>query len=232
MKTPLKAILAAAATSLLISSARAGVIDWNTWTSATSGTISPDSVTVTFSAGGSTDNLVANYPSYTPTSTWADGTVVSNAPTAANGIIQLTGGNRNTNVIRFSTPVVNPVMAIWSLGAAGAQASFDFLDATPVFVAGGPSAEYNGSAISVSGNDVTGSEGNGTVQFIGTFSEISWINPQYESWYGFNVGIAGTSSAVPEPGTLALLAFGLSALGFAVRKKARASARSPRAHGG
>lgn len=222
MNRSIKAILAASVTSLLVGSAHAAVIDWNAWTSATSGTISPDSVAVTFSAGGSIDNLVSNYPSYTPASTWADGTVVSNAPVQADGIIQLTGGNANVNTITFSTPVVDPVMAIWSLGSSGTQASFDFTNATPVFVSGGPSAEYGGSAISVSLNDVSGMEGNGTVQFLGTYSTISWTNPQYEDWYGFDVGIAGVSSgppSVPEPGSLALLVFGLSALAFARRKR-------------
>jgi hypothetical protein len=204
MDTSLKATVAAAACSFLIGAAHAGTIDWNAWTSATSGMISADSVAVTFSAGGSTDNLVPNYPSYTPASTWADGTIVSNAPTSTDGIIQLTGGNTNINAVSFSTPVVDPVMAIWSLGAGGREASFDFTDATPTFVTGGPSAEYGGSAISVSGNDVTGIEGNGTIQFIGTFSQISWTNPSYENWYGFDVGIAGVSPSVPEPGSLAL----------------------------
>lgn len=218
MNTSLKATLAAAACSFLIGAAHAGTIDWNAWTSATSGMITPDSVAVTFSAGGSTDNLVSGYPSYTPASTWADGSIVANAPTSTDGIIQLTGGNANVNTISFSTPVVNPVMAIWSLGASGASASFDFTNATPTFVAGGASAEYGGSAISVSGNDVSGTEGNGTVEFIGTYSQISWTNPSYENWYGFDVGIAGVSS-VPEPSSLALLAVGLLALGLVRRKR-------------
>lgn len=218
MNTSLKATLAAVTCSFLIGSAHAGTIDWNAWTSATGGMIAADSVAVTFSAGGSTDNLVSGYPSYAPTSTWADGTIIGNAPTSADGIVQLTGGNTNINTISFSTPVVNPVMAIWSLGANGASASFDFTDATPTFVAGGPSAEYGGSAISVSGNDVTGSEGNGSIEFIGTYSQISWTNPSYEYWYGFDVGIAGVSS-VPEPGSLALLAVGLLALGIVRRRR-------------
>ncbi len=218
MNTSLKAALAAAACTFLIGSAHAGPIDWNAWSSATSGSIAADSVTVTFSAGGSTDQLVSGYPSYTPASTWADGTIVGNAPTSADGIIRLTGGNANINTVSFSTPVVNPVMAIWSLGASGTSASFNFIGATPTFVAGGPSAEYGGSAISVSGNEVTGKEGNGTIQFLGTYSQISWTNPSYEYWYGFDVGIAGVSS-VPEPGSLALFAVGLLALGLVRRRK-------------
>lgn len=203
--------------------AQATQIDWNTWTSATQGTISPDGVTVNFSiaGSGSADNLVSNYPSYTPTTTFADGSTVSNAPTASNGIIQLTGGNSNLNTITFSSPVVDPVMAIWSLGAGGTAATFVFSDATPLFVAGGPSAEYGGSAISVSGNVVSGSEGNGTVMFKGTFDSISWTNPQYEGWYGFDVGIAGLArpSPVPEPAPWGLFALGLIGIALAQLKR-------------
>jgi Dockerin type I domain len=166
-------------------------ISWNTWTSNQLGTMMVGStpVTATFAAGLN-DPYSANpgYPSYTPSSTYADGNVVSNAPSPTNGIMGLNGGNQNVNTLTFSTPVVNPVMAIWSLGGLGVTASFVFTNATPTLIAGGPSAEYGGSAIAVNGNVVSGQEGNGTVEFIGTYSTISWTNPQYESWYGFNVG--------------------------------------------
>lgn len=194
--------------------AHAAPVEWNTWTSATTGTISGP-VTVTFSAGGSHDVLVQDYPTYTPTATFADGSVVNNAPTQANGIVQLFGGNNNVNKVTFSTAVVNPVMAIWSLGDSRNTASFNFIDATPTFVSGGQSTEYAGSAISVVGNNVFGTEGNGTVMFKGTYTSISWTNPVYESWYGINVGIA----SVPEPETYPMLLAGLGLLGFVARRR-------------
>ena len=209
----LKGALGAAACCLACGVTQAAPIDWNAWTSATGGTITPDSVGVAFSIAGtgSVDNLILNYPSYTPTGTFADGTVVNNAPVSTDNIIQLVGGNTNVNTVTFSKPVVNPVMAIWSLGNGGAAARFDFINATPVLVTGGPSAEYGGSSITISGMDVSGAEGNGTVQFIGTFTSLSWTNPVAENWYGFDVGIAGigSSSGVPEPSTLALFSIAL-----------------------
>jgi len=222
----LKGALAAVACSLTCGVTQAAPIDWNAWTSAMGGTIAPDSVGVTFAIAGtgSVDNLVPNYPNYTPTTTFADGVVVNNAPVRADGIIQLVGGNANVNTVTFSKPVVNPVMAIWSLGAGGNQAQFDFMNATPVLVAGGPSAEYGGGSITISGNDVLGAEGNGTVRFIGTFTSLSWTNPVAENWYGFDVGIAGVGgggSGVPEPSTLALFSIALVPLAASLCRRGR-----------
>jgi hypothetical protein len=223
----LKSALAAGAYWLTCGVAQAAPIDWNAWSSSSSGSIAADSVGVTFAIAGtgSVDNLVSNYPSYTPTSTFADGTTVSNPPSSADGIIQLAGGNTNVNTLTFSKPVVNPVMAIWSLGAGGAPAEFDFVSATPMFVSGGPSAEFGGSAITISGDNVLGNEGNGTVQFIGTFTSLSWTNPKSEFWYGFDVGIAGVGggggSGVPEPSTLALLSIACVPFGLRLWRRRR-----------
>jgi hypothetical protein len=195
--------------------AKADLIGWNTWTSDSTGsmTVGSTAVTVTFSTSNSHADI-PNYPSWTPASTYADGVLVNNAPVSSNGIMQLTGGTTALNTLSFSTPLVNPVIAIWSLGQAGTPASFVF-DATPVFIAGGPSAEYGGTAITVSGNVVSGAEGNGTVEFLGTYSSITWTNPDFEFWYGFNVGAplaSPSSSAVPEPASLTLLGLGAVSL--------------------
>jgi hypothetical protein len=207
---------AAAALSVAAGAASADPISWNTWSSETGGSIAagPTIVAVGFTTANP-HSVAFYYPSWTPAATWADGAVVDNAPTSANHIMHLEGGTGATNTISFSTPVVNPVVAIWSLGSSGDPASFVFAQ-TPTFVAGGPSAEYGGSPITVAGNTVSGREGNGTVRFLGTFSSLSFVNPQFEGWYGFNVGIA---AAVPEPAPALLLAAGLAAVGAAARRR-------------
>jgi hypothetical protein len=178
-------------------------------------------VTVTYS--GELEDLYFNFPSWTPASAWTPastwiGGPVDSAPTKADGIIRLFGpwyGNPVvTDTVTFSSPVTNPVIAIYSLGAPGWTASFDF-DATPTIVAGGPSAEYGGSSISYGpvGNSVWGMEGNGSIVFYGTYSSISWTNPQFENWYGFTVG------EIPEASTWSMLVVGFAALGYAALRR-------------
>ncbi len=198
--------------------AQAAPYYWNTWSSTTAGTIAPPSGTVNVTFSGSSFGSTVGYPSWTPAATFADGMIVDNGPVAANGIMQLTGGDSTLNTVTFSTAVVDPVFSIWSLGPSGINASFVFTGLTPLLVSGGLSAEYAGSTIAVSGDTVSGVEGNGTVQFSGTYTSISWTNPVSEYWYGFNVGV----TEAPEPGTSALLMAGLGLLGALARRKTRA----------
>ena len=216
--------LALAAAALAVSGlADAATIDWNSWSSNSSGTIATSSGALTVTYSGEMSGYYTNYPSWGPSDTFADGTTVANGPNGSNGIIRLVGGmggEAPVDTVTFSAPVVNPVMSIWSLGSGGQSAAFRFIGATPVFVSGGSSDEYGGSAITVSGQAVSGLEGNGTVQFIGTYTSLSWTNPFAEDWYGFNVG-APEVSAVPEPGSVGLLLAGLTLVGLARRRVAR-----------
>jgi hypothetical protein len=196
--------------------AHAAVIDWTLWSSATPGNaiLAPGSATgaagsVGVSYAGELESLVPNYPSWTPTTSYVGG-VVGNAPPVAGGIIQLFGGPYGlVDTITFSQAVTDPVMAIWSLGAGGNTAEFSFVQPFSI-QAGGPSAEYGGSSIVLCGGNVCGAEGNGTIEFLGTYSQITWTTPIYEDWYGFTVGVAQT----PLPSTWTMLFVGFAGLGF------------------
>ena len=210
---------------LFLSAAPASAVTtWTDWTSAVvggpgsaSGTLNGAPVTY---SGQVIDSVLNNPASsiWAPNSSFIGGTVTT-SPSTVGDDIRLNGiGFTGPNTITFASPLANPVFAIWSLGAPGTTASFTF-NATPTLEAGGPNSLFGGSSITVLGNVVSGNEGNGVVQFTGTFSSISWTDTP-EHFYAFTVGLNGPSGpTVPEPSTWLLLGSGLGGLFILRRRK-------------
>jgi PEP-CTERM motif len=199
------------------SGAQAAAITWADWTSNTAGTVG--AVGLTYAGEQSGFSTTPRY--YDPSSSF-ESAIISNAPLASDDSLLLTGGPAAVvDTITFTTAVTNPVMAIWSLGQAGDTASFNFIGDTPFsVVAGGPTNQYGGGTITQTGENVFGAEGNGVIQFQGTFKSISWTNPTFENFYGFTIGTA----AVPEPASWALMIGGFGAAGVALRRRRAAVA--------
>lgn len=235
----LKRLLVNSASALLLAAcaittstrAHADTITWTNWSSATSGnpgsaTGAAGSITVTYS--GQTSGLT-NVPTWGPASTFTGG-LVGNAPPHT-PTVQLEGGSSITEMITFSSTVVDPIVAIWSLGGNGASASFDFSSKSGQpfnLLGGGPNAEFGGSALTATGSVVHGVEGNGLVQFNGSFDTITFTTPNFENYYAFTVGYDATLTGggptpgpVPEPATLSLFGLGLAALPMARRSLSR-----------
>lgn len=236
------ALLVACAIALAstLNPAAAAEVYWTNWTSDTPGTLNGSAAGTIAAPGGDVSvgysgevtaettvngTATSGYPSWTPTGTWADGSTVQNAPNFRDIIAQHGGANTGVNTITFSKPITDPVMAIWSLGNGGDNANYTFSGSEPFsIIAGGPSAEYGGSGLVPNGgaDSVTGSEGNGTLQFIGTYSQITFTNTHYEGWYGFTLGIDGIAppaTSVPEPSSVVLLGLGFAALAMSRRTR-------------
>jgi VWD domain-containing protein/collagen triple helix repeat protein/IPT/TIG domain-containing protein len=177
-------------------------VDWTTASVAggtATGTITlPDAsvITVNFAAtkadqsAGSIYNAQVNGVGtnyWVPVSTYTS-VEVANAPPNPD-IIELTGGQSQTYTVTFSEPVANPIMAIVSLGGFHAatynfDAPFSIVSAGPGYFGGSPT-----TLVQLPNNVLQGTEGSGTIQFLGTFSKLSWTVPTAETWHGFTFGI-------------------------------------------
>jgi hypothetical protein len=150
-----------------VPAAHADNIAWTHWTSVTSGspgsgsgsisTVKYGSVGVTYS--GQTSGMLTNYPSWGPASTFSGG-IVGNAPPASFNSVQLEGGVSYTETVTFSQTLADPIFAVWSLGAPGTPATFDFTAGENFNVLdGGRSNEYGGTPLIISSGAVSGQEG-------------------------------------------------------------------------
>ena len=57
------------------------------------------------------------------------------------------------------------------------------------------------------------------LQFSGSYTDISFIAPNHEYFYGGSVGAMSNVNAVPEPETYALMLAGLGVMGFVARRR-------------
>lgn len=121
--------------------------------------------------------------------------------------------------ITFSTPVIDPYLALVSVGQSGVGVNYSFTNLTGainVISSGANNWGYTG--YSIVDNTFSGKEFNGVLQLTGTYSSLTFsINPN-EYWHGFNIGAASVYTGVPEPATLMLLGMGLIGLAGARRR--------------
>jgi hypothetical protein len=135
------------------------------------------------------------------------------------GLIGVLGNTNLVQTITFSAPVVNPLMAIESLGNANLPVTLNFGDETFQVLTDGAGVFGNGSSIpgiGESGTALIGREFNGVILFQGTFSKIDWTIQSGENYHVFTIGSAGT---VPVPASLPLLGSALAGLALRLRRR-------------
>jgi hypothetical protein len=207
---------------------------WTDWTAATEGAFGTASGTlggVTVSYAGeiiALTNIDGGHVSWDPATTYVDGGIVDTSPGVVGDILGL-GSVAGTNTITFSSPVTDPVIALWSVGAASNTVELAF-NITPTLVSSGLSNLSLAGTLVVSGNTAIGDEGNGTLLFTGTYSSITFISDAeaFTGTWGFTVGDGDAAgepppppAAVPVPAAVWLFGSGLLGLvGMARRKKA------------
>lgn len=216
---------------------------WTDWTSATVATAGSASGTIASPQGAVAVTYTGQVLSPTQTSCgaayWSTnpsiylGGPVSNGPSPSLpcDMIAMTGGDGNpgtepitgVSTFSFDRPILNPVMAILSLGQPGVQAQLNF-DQPFVILNQGQgywsssfiSTLTHGGSNSRGGDSLLGFEGHGLIMFTGSFQTLTWTMPAYENWYGFTVGVAGVA---PAPGALAIFGLGLLGLGVVRRRR-------------
>ena len=203
-------------TLLLLNTGAATAADTASWAlwSDTAGTFLQNGNTITVTYTGqfnSVDHIAAVFDDV-PTS--FTNSAVTNTP-GANGTIHMTGGTSAPNNFHFSQAVVDPLVAIWSVGQGGVPVTFNF--DSPFTILSQGAGHWGGGTLIQNGNSVTGREGNGLLQFHGSYTDISFTTPNFENYYGITAGSLIT--AVPEPETYAMLLAGLGLMGFMARRR-------------
>jgi hypothetical protein len=218
MKLPVAVLLCGLSVATTVS-AQTSWADWSSATIGAPGSATGGLVGVGVTYSGELDAAVTNGSGnlWSPASTWIGGASTASPNTVAD-YIRLNGDFRGTNTITFASAIENPLFAIYSLGTSNLPVSFTF-NLAPTVQAGGPSAGFGGTSVTVSGNVMTGREGNGVVQFTGLVSSISWTTDVFENYFIFTVGSPGATAPVPEPSEHLMMLGGLALLVLAVRRR-------------
>jgi autotransporter-associated beta strand protein len=95
------------------------------------------------------------------------------------------------HTLTFSQSLSNAVFNIYSLGSLSRTSSYTFTQPFQILSQNG---YLSASGDATTGYKLTGTEGAGTIQFLGTYSSISWTVTQPEFYSGFTLGLTTTNN--------------------------------------
>ena len=200
---------------LLASNVEAKFINWVDWTDEAATTVSgigkDGDVDIAVEYAGihhqlvtSTNGAGIEYWAFDNGSVYTNNAVVDNGPPDSDIVGLIGGAGALNHRVTFSQAVLNPVMAILSLGRPNSTITYDFGDEAFTILSSGRGhwgGAAGGSLFEVTESILTGTEGHGVIQFEGSYSEISWSVPINENWHGFTFGFEGVAP-VPVPAAI------------------------------
>jgi hypothetical protein len=215
-----------AASALLGSFAMAQTVNWVNWTAPGSypSSVSGGGATINYASGANGTLTLPNSTAVTatltgevisqscfttngcgwgswaglPSGTYTSSVVPSIPPT--NNLIAQSGYANPAHTLTFSQPISNVVMDIYSLGNPSAASAYQFTQDFTILSQDSrcvPSTGYY--CLVKSGLTLTGKEGSGTIQFLGTYSAVTWTVTVPEFYSGFNIGVSSVNASTPAP---------------------------------